>query len=343
MKTINRREFLRLGGLALAALALPTIPAQTVANDYEDFAAPPQAWGRIATWWKQAIHTSPSHTSDVVAWKRRDAVIPLTAAMGGSAPWSTNSLWYQTEGGFIHSGYIQPCGNQPQTGVGDTVSEPGFWAQVCVPITTVHWSPESARSIAKLYYGTVYRVIGAEQGAEGAWWYRLKEGFSAWSPGSYVPAATLRRIPPTALSSLMPDAADKWLQINRTTQTLTCFVGETPVFQVPVATGLPGTPTPRGEFRVLYKRHTRRMIGGAGAGRYDLPGIAFPTYFTWSGVAIHGTYWHNDFGRPHSHGCVNVSNAAAQWIFRWVSPVADYATYTQDADPLESGTRVVVI
>jgi hypothetical protein len=55
-----------------------------------------------------------------------------------------------------------------------------------------------------------------------------------------------------------------------------------------------------------------------------LPGVAFPSYFTWSGIAVHGTYWHNDFGRPKSHGCVNVSNQAAQFVFRWTTPALPY-------------------
>jgi lipoprotein-anchoring transpeptidase ErfK/SrfK len=93
---------------------------------------------------------------------------------------------------------------------------------------------------------------------------------------------------------------------------------------------------------VLYQRHTQRMIGGSGDDRYDLPGIAFPVYFTWSGVAIHGTYWHNDYGRRHSHGCVNVTNEAAQWVFRWTDPPVPYDQHTLMSSPSE-GTRVVVV
>ncbi len=68
------------------------------------------------------------------------------------------------------------------------------------------------------------------------------------------------------------------------------------------------THTPRGEYELLRKSHTSYMIGGVGADHYDLPGVAFPSYFTRSAIAVHGTYWHNDYGRPRSHGCVNVSN-----------------------------------
>ena len=96
------------------------------------------------------------------------------------------------------------------------------------------------------------------------------------------------------------------------------------------------------QHHVLYKRHTKRMIGGSGDDYYDLLGVAFPVYFTRSAVAVHGTYWHNDFVRPHSHGCVNASNQAAQWIFRWTDPVVPYDEYERQAEP-EQGTRIVVV
>jgi lipoprotein-anchoring transpeptidase ErfK/SrfK len=53
---------------------------------------------------------------------------------------------------------------------------------------------------------------------------------------------------------------------------------------------------------------------------FDLPGIPWVAYFYWSGVAFHGTYWHNDYGRPRSHGCINLTPQAAKWLFRWTTP-----------------------
>jgi lipoprotein-anchoring transpeptidase ErfK/SrfK len=67
------------------------------------------------------------------------------------------------------------------------------------------------------------------------------------------------------------------------------------------------------------------MTGRVGADYYDLPGMPFPTYITASAVAIHGTYWHNDYGRPRSHGCLNVPSPVARWFWRWTAPSAPYA------------------
>ena len=57
-----------------------------------------------------------------------------------------------------------------------------------------------------------------------------------------------------------------------------------------------------------------------GANDYELYGVPWVSYFTESGIAIHGTYWHNDFGLPRSHGCINMPIDAARWIYLWSQP-----------------------
>jgi lipoprotein-anchoring transpeptidase ErfK/SrfK len=144
------------------------------------------------------------------------------------------------------------------------------------------------------------------------------------------------------MSPISRGRRDKWIEIDIAKQILRCFEGRTAAFTTRVGSGLPGTATPKGEFRVWLKRHTSRMVGGGPDDHYDLPGVAYPVYFTYSGVATHGTYWHNDFGRRHSHGCVNVTNDAAHWIFRWSDPVVPYAEH-QVRSGRGEGTRVVVV
>jgi hypothetical protein len=342
MHTMNRREFLKRTGAAMAWLTLPRLTGPIdLPHERPATQAPPASLGRVATWWRQAVRKEPSQQAEWVAWKTRDEILTLYAAIAGEAPWPNNPLWYQTEGGFIHSGYVQPVENTPSAEVIAEVAEPGFWAQVCVPIAEARWSPTSLYVGYKLYYGTVYRVVGATLDEDGNWWYRLKEGIT-YSPGPYVPAWSVRRIPPEAMAPISPGRTDKWVEINLANQTLTCLEGQAAVFKTGISSGTWGTATPRGEHRILYKRHTSRMIGGDEGSRYDLPGVAFPVYFTWSAVAIHGTYWHNDFCRPHSHGCVNVTNDAARWIFRWVEPVVAYDEYEKRSTP-EEGTTVVVV
>lgn len=75
---------------------------------------------------------------------------------------------------------------------------------------------------------------------------------------------------------------------------------------------------------------------------YDLPGVPWDLYFTSDGGAIHGAYWHNNFGTPMSHGCVNEPLANAEQIFAWAGPVVPEGQNYVRATPENPGTRVLV-
>jgi lipoprotein-anchoring transpeptidase ErfK/SrfK len=79
-----------------------------------------------------------------------------------------------------------------------------------------------------------------------------------------------------------------------------------------VSTGLPATPTVQGDFAIYLKYDAQRMTGPD----YDLPGVPWVMYF-YQGYGIHGTYWHNNFGNPMSHGCVNMRTEEAEWMYFW--------------------------
>ncbi len=73
-------------------------------------------------------------------------------------------------------------------------------------------------------------------------------------------------------------------------------------------------------------------------GAYELPGVPWVGFFHPTGVAFHGTYWHTDFGRPLSHGCINMRNIDAKWLYRWSTPEVPFTEMRADA----LGTRVYV-
>ncbi|MFN8447955.1 MAG: LysM peptidoglycan-binding domain-containing protein [Anaerolineae bacterium] len=78
------------------------------------------------------------------------------------------------------------------------------------------------------------------------------------------------------------------------------------------STGLPGTPTVRGAYKVQRKYVAQTMTGPG----YYLPDVPYIMYF-YAGYALHGTYWHNNFGQPMSHGCVNLPTSEAEWFYNW--------------------------
>jgi lipoprotein-anchoring transpeptidase ErfK/SrfK len=84
------------------------------------------------------------------------------------------------------------------------------------------------------------------------------------------------------------------------------------------------------------------MAGGTNEAGWDLIGIGWTALFVGEGVALHSTFWHNNFGEPMSHGCVNLSPEDAKWIFRWTLPVVPYDT--GDITIVgEGSTKVVVV
>lgn len=107
-------------------------------------------------------------------------------------------------------------------------------------------------------------------------------------------------------------AGEKWIDVNVTTQTLSAYEGDKLVFTTKVSTGVRRYPTVLGRFRIRTKLRSQTMVGPG----YYLPNVPYVMYF-YAGYAIHGTYWHNDFGRPRSHGCVNLSIPDAKWLYEW--------------------------
>lgn len=348
MRDIKRRDFLKFSSVALIGLAVPRYhvfgpvsPPQPSSPQVSPLqvSPPPTSLGRVATW-RQAVRVEPKLKSTLVVNKQFDDVIPLTGTVTGEAPWPSNPIWYQTDGGYIHSAFVQLVEDQPSAGPAPIVP-PGIWVQVSVPIAETRLQPNAPRVSRKLYYGSVYRAIDAVMDDQNRWWYRLQDGI-AYSPGPYVLASSMRYVPDAAVSPLSPDQPDKKIVVDIAKQELTCFEGDTPVLTTRVASGYTPHYTPRGTYQVIRKHYTSYMIGGEGSDHYDLPGVAFPSYFTPSGIAIHGTYWHNDFGRPRSHGCVNVSNAAAQFVFRWTTPAVPYDEASLIVKP-GAGTKIVVV
>lgn len=127
---------------------------------------------------------------------------------------------------------------------------------------------------------------------------------------------------PAALGGMVvnPPTQDKWIEINVTTQTVTAYEGSTPVKSVVVSTGVARTPTVLGTYKIYRKIPAQTMSGGSQAAGdyYYLPNVTDVMYF-YQGYAFHGTYWHSNFGRPMSHGCVNMTLADAKWFYEWAA------------------------
>jgi LysM repeat protein len=113
-------------------------------------------------------------------------------------------------------------------------------------------------------------------------------------------------------SSVSAPTSGKWIDINLATQSLVAYEGQRPVYWATVSTGLARTPTVKGRFRI-YSKYRFTTMSGPG---YRYTNVPYVMFF-YSGYSLHGTYWHNNFGHPMSHGCVNMRISDAQWLYNW--------------------------
>ncbi len=331
-ESFSRREFLKIGGLSLAALAFSPYFYREGDQDY----------GRIV---RVAIHevdvrAEPNDRAQIVGKRYRDQIIQVYYELEPpDAPRFYNKLWYRIWGGYIHSAYLQPVKiifNEPLA----EIREGGMLGEVTVPYSQSYtynrydgWQLEY-----RLYYETTHWITGLDEGPDGNPWYRITDELQPWD--YWVPATHIRPITDEELEPLSPDVPphQKRIEVDLTKQTLYAFEGDQQVFEARISSGVPSsrpttnqipTETPKGRFNIYSKmpsKHMgdgRLMKGDLDLDAYELVGVPWTIFFhrLETGYALHGTYWHNNFGYPMSHGCINLRNADAKWLFRWTDPV----------------------
>ncbi len=164
--------------------------------------------------------------------------------------------------------------------------------------------------------------------------------------GGYVRRRDVRDItahePPTGIAQ-----GEKWIDVNLDRQFVVAYEGATPVFATLMSSGIPSREgaesyeTIQGSFRIEQKHLTTTMDGNSAAGAYSIEDVPWVMYFSGS-FALHGAFWHDDFGRVRSHGCVNLSPDDARWIFQWSSPTLPEGWHSVTAVANDLGTRVFV-
>jgi len=344
---VNRRNFIKLAGAALAGTALPIpLTAQAAGLPPEDRVADrfvPLRRGRVqaasTTVWDQ-IETPHKpvrrYLRDDVLLLGEERVVPGT----GNA---YNNLWYETRGGWVHSGWVQPMEFHDRPAIYREVGPNGFWVEAIEPKTPTRKSPSPDAEADYAYiYGTVYLVVNVAIDAFGTVWYETYDEYADKDLGitpttHWVQAHHVRRIHESEFMAIRPEVPDKRIEVDLKAQTLTCFEGDRVALKTKVSTGaafrqadgsVVSFATPSGDHQVNLKmpsRHMRAIEAERNTdGWFDLPGVPWNTFFTYEGIAIHGTYWHNDFGVVRSHGCVNVPIQVAKFIYRWTFPTAPY-------------------
>jgi hypothetical protein len=260
-------------------------------------------------------------------------------------------LWYRVWGGYVFSAFVQPVEmhlNPPL----DEIPTPGLLAEVSVPYTQAVLPRRGGewQKINRLYYSSVHFITEVSQGPDGEAWYRIGDSYER---SYFAPAAALRPIPPAELAPLSPEvpAKDKHVEVFISQQMLLAYEGEQVVLRTYISSGVPQkqpppegelpTDTPAGHFHITVKTPCRHMGDKKLNDELDstaLPGVPWVCFFHETGLSLHGTYWHANFGYRMSHGCVNLRTQDAKWLYRWTLPAV--GAYEQEVS--DWGTRVSI-
>jgi hypothetical protein len=267
----------------------------------------------------------------------------------GTNPFRFVQRYVETPDGYIWSPHLQKVQNNIQeeilTSLPDFAGGAGMWVEVTVPYVDLVLANPPVRSPAfqsgvpqRLYYQQVIWCDEIMTDDDGVVWYRLNERSGSYGDIFYAPAKALRVITPEEIAPINPDFPNEEkkvvININENVQTLSCFEGNNEVYFARISAGTrsdsQGRPaeksaTPAGTFGTSWKLHSIHMSGGASGVGWDLIGVAWPSFFTEPGIAIHSTFWHNNFGGEYmSRGCVNLLAEDAKWVWRWTLPNVSY-------------------
>jgi lipoprotein-anchoring transpeptidase ErfK/SrfK len=366
MYKINRRDFIKLStlGFGIMAVRKDLLPLRQVTEWPQN-----TLLGRNCTRGIVPLRSRPSVNSDVLQKYYEDTVVVWLREVVGEAPSAGMSRrWVETPDGYVYAPSYQPVYYRPNTpvqSIPQTSLGPGMWVQVTVPYVQLQlenknpispWLTHTDPAFWRLYYSQIIWVDQMRTAYDGTIQYRVNErygpGDKFWADAGAFQPLTDNDFDP--ISASVADT-DKQIVVNKQYQSLTCYEGAKEVYFCRVSTGrkfdmLTGEPydeplTPEGEFHIFRKLASMHMIGGAVESGWDTPGIGWTCLFAPGGVAIHSTFWHNNYGVPVSHGCVNVTPQDAHWIFRWTTPIVpmdpgDVDITVEGALP---GTRIKVL
>ena len=184
--------------------------------------------------------------------------------------------------------------------------------------------------------------------SDAAGYEEIKTGGITYLPtadGRYVRASDINKAEKAAPpADLKP--GEKWIDVSIKNETLVAYEGDKPVFATLISAGKDGTTpkgpfaTVQGTFRVREKHIAATMDGDTAGELYSIDDVPYIQYFH-SSYALHGAFWHGEFGRVRSHGCVNLSPADSKRVFMWTEPQVPAGWHAVWADDAHPGTRVI--
>lgn len=323
MQLLTRRDFLKMVGLSFVGLGLAP---------FEHY------WGsesgeRLCRVTAHFIHlySQPDFSAERLARRFRDELLHVYYDIDTGV--GRNSLWNRVWGGFVYSGFLQPVDyilNEPLESLpagGQLLEVSVPFTQSVLPKTKDGWMPNY-----RLYFGSVHWGGELLPGPDGEPWYLIEDFFQR----KYLAkAAHLKPVEDCTMAPLSTEVppGDKHILVSRPEQYLWAYEGDTVVLESKISSGVPDREdlpegeiprdTPPGSYHITVKTPTRHMGSkrmSADPESGALPGVPWVCFFDKTGYALHGTYWHANFGNRMSSGCINLPNPAALWLYRWTTP-----------------------
>lgn len=361
MKPISRRDFLKITGASLGSLAFRHFDGIFPAglNQFPEG----DRLGRVAVspyFYSTAMKSAPDRDAATVANLDEDTVVVWLREVVGTTHYGISKRWVETPDGFIYQPHLQTVYNRPNvplTAIPD--GRTGFWAEVTVPYVELILTTPSVSSpsygyilslgqVPRLYYSQVVWIDRIKE-ENGKILYRFNEDMGhgyGYGDLFWVDATALRPITEEEVAPISPnvDPGLKKIIADVTYQTLACYEGESEVFFCRMSSGAGDFGTPVGSLYTWWKTFSIHMSANtASDSGYDTPGVAWNTFISGDGVAIHAAFWHNDFGQKRSHGCINLLPEDAKWVYRWTYPHVSLAQSEIKMTWPDVGTEVQVI
>ena len=368
-RSFSRRDFLKLAGVGLGAMAfrpfnlesyympkpLPQFPNSEIIGRVLGMT---DIMNRPSNDPLQAGAVGALYDDNLVEWGRE---------VVGNAVGLTNQRFLETSQGYIWASLVQPTKNLPNIPITEMpAGAVGFWAEVTVPYIDLTLEGPVVSSwlqslIAynfppRLYYGQVVWIDQVRADTNGVVYYRWNESPGhGYGPGDifWADGAGLKRLTDEDVAPISPevDPNEKTIHVDLTYQTLGCFEGLNEVYFCRISSGaeynangeaVDNWATPVGDLNTHWKIVSLNMSGGGSAAGYSTPAVPWVTMISGDGIAIHGAFWHNDFGERRSHGCINLKPEDAKWVFRWTTPHISLAQSEQRMTWPDHGTVVSV-
>jgi lipoprotein-anchoring transpeptidase ErfK/SrfK len=178
---------------------------------------------------------------------------------------------------------------------------------------------QSLRPVRPLAYREALFLSGKSLRASGVTWLETRAG-------EWIRDERLVRIEPDSEMPTWATPGRSWLRVSISKQTLVAYEGDKPVYATLVSTGVDGLGDPettrstvRGQFLIHTKHVSVTMNSEEAGSEFDLRDVPYVQYFK-DNYALHAAYWHDGFGAPRSHGCINLAPLDARWLFHWTEP-----------------------